>query len=89
MTDSEEFLVLDDEAPKSVPERREQTNSWFERFGASLRGIRGGLVPSVTSLKDDTEISETMLDQPHSVVFDQAENRLHAEKAVLAELFGY
>jgi ornithine carbamoyltransferase len=33
------------------------------------------------------EISEGMLDHPQSVVFDQAENRLHAQKAVLAELF--
>jgi ornithine carbamoyltransferase len=33
------------------------------------------------------EISEGMLDHPRSVVFDQAENRLHAQKAVLAELF--
>jgi ornithine carbamoyltransferase len=34
------------------------------------------------------EITEAVLDGPHSVVFDQAENRLHAQKALLAELFG-
>ncbi len=33
------------------------------------------------------EISEDMLDHPQSIVFDQAENRLHAQKAILAELF--
>ena len=33
------------------------------------------------------EVSEDMLDHPASVVFDQAENRLHAQKAILAELF--
>ena len=33
------------------------------------------------------EIAKGMLDHPHSVVFDQAENRLHAQKAILAELF--
>ena len=33
------------------------------------------------------EISKGMLDHPQSVVFDQAENRLHAQKAILAELF--
>jgi ornithine carbamoyltransferase len=27
-----------------------------------------------------------VIDGPHSVVFDQAENRLHAQKAVLAFL---
>jgi ornithine carbamoyltransferase len=33
------------------------------------------------------EISEGMLDHPRSVVFDQAENRLHGQKAILTELF--
>jgi len=33
------------------------------------------------------EVSEGMLDHPCSAVFDQAENRLHAQKAILAELF--
>ena len=33
------------------------------------------------------EISEGMLDHTSSVVFDQAENRLHAQKAILVELF--
>ena len=33
------------------------------------------------------EISEGMLDHPRSVVFDQAENRLHGQKAILADLF--
>ena len=33
------------------------------------------------------EISEGMLDHASSVVFDQAENRLHAQKAILVELF--
>jgi ornithine carbamoyltransferase len=33
------------------------------------------------------EVSATMLDHPRSVVFDQAENRLHAQKAILDSLF--
>ena len=32
------------------------------------------------------EIAEGLLDLPQSVVFDQAENRLHAQKAVLSEI---
>ncbi len=32
------------------------------------------------------EITDEVIDGPHSVVFDQAENRLHAEKALMAEL---
>jgi len=34
------------------------------------------------------EIAEGLLDVPQSVVFDQAENRLHMQKAILAELLG-
>jgi ornithine carbamoyltransferase len=34
------------------------------------------------------EIAASVMDGPHSVVFDQAENRLHAQKALLAFLLG-
>jgi N-acetylornithine carbamoyltransferase len=30
------------------------------------------------------EVSNSVIDGPHSVVFDEAENRLHAQKAVMA-----
>jgi ornithine carbamoyltransferase len=32
------------------------------------------------------EITDEVMDGPHSVVFDEAENRMHAQKAVLVEL---
>ena len=32
------------------------------------------------------EISSEVLDGVHSIVFDQAENRLHVQKAILAAL---
>jgi len=34
------------------------------------------------------EVAEGILDAPKSVVFDQAENRLHLQKALLAEMLG-
>jgi len=34
------------------------------------------------------EIAEGLLDAPQSVVFDQAENRLHMQKAIMVELIG-
>lgn len=34
------------------------------------------------------EVSEEVIDGPRSVIFDEAENRLHAQKAILATLMG-
>jgi ornithine carbamoyltransferase len=34
------------------------------------------------------EISDEVIDGAHSVVFDQAENRMHIQKAVLIKLLG-
>ena len=34
------------------------------------------------------EITDEVADGPHSVLFPQAHNRLHAQKAILARVFG-
>ena len=34
------------------------------------------------------EVAEGILDGPRSVVFDQAENRMHAQKALLVRMLG-
>jgi ornithine carbamoyltransferase len=34
------------------------------------------------------EVTDEVIDSPVSVVFDQSENRLHTQKALLAMLFG-
>jgi len=34
------------------------------------------------------EVTDGVIDGPHSVVFDEAENRLHAQKAVMALTMG-
>lgn len=36
----------------------------------------------------EIEVSNSVIDGPHSVVFDEAENRLHAQKAVMALTIG-
>ncbi|MBL7033050.1 MAG: ornithine carbamoyltransferase, partial [Candidatus Delongbacteria bacterium] len=34
------------------------------------------------------EITDAVMDGPNSVVFDQAENRLHGQKAIMIKLLG-
>ena len=39
-------------------------------------------------VRRNVEIDDAVLDGPNSVVVDQAENRLHAQRALLLELIG-
>jgi N-acetylornithine carbamoyltransferase len=55
-----------------------------------LRSTRGGkgIVMHCLPVRRNVEIDDAVLDGPNSVVVDQAENRLHAQRALLLELIG-
>jgi ornithine carbamoyltransferase len=36
----------------------------------------------------DEEITDEVIEGPHSIIFDEAENRLHVQKAIMATLMG-
>jgi N-acetylornithine carbamoyltransferase len=75
--------------PEEEAERRAGLRDW--RLTASrLRATRGGrgIVMHCLPVRRNVEIDDEVLDGPNAVVVDQAENRLHAQRALLLELMG-
>ncbi len=58
---------------------------------ARLRSTRGGkgVVMHCFPIRRNSEIDDKILEGPNSAVFDQSENRLHVQRAVLLELIGH
>jgi ornithine carbamoyltransferase len=54
---------------------------------ARTRGGKG-IVLHCLPVRRNVEIDDAVLDGPQSAVYDQAENRLHVQRALLLELIG-
>ncbi|HET7342985.1 MAG TPA: ornithine carbamoyltransferase [Methylomirabilota bacterium] len=71
---------------------REQRREAFARYQISERLVGfakpSALVMHCLPAHRGEEITDAVLDGPQSIVLDQAENRLHAQKAVMFELLG-
>lgn len=74
---------------ESEQQLRREAFAGFRLDEAALDAARpGAIVMHCLPAHRGEEISEQVLEGPRSVVFDEAENRLHAQKAVLALLLG-
>ena len=58
------------------------SGDWFTNTAADCRLMH------CLPVRRNVEIDDAVLDGPNSVVVDQAENRLHAQRALLLELIG-
>ncbi|MGH7308127.1 MAG: ornithine carbamoyltransferase, partial [Candidatus Rokuibacteriota bacterium] len=71
---------------------REQRREVFSRYQVNdtLVGFAKptALVMHCLPAHRGEEITDAVLDGPHSIVLDQAENRLHAQKAIILALLG-
>jgi ornithine carbamoyltransferase len=71
---------------------RERRLEAFSRYQVNERVLgfarRGALVMHCLPAHRGEEITDAVLDGPQSIVLDQAENRLHIQKAVLLTLLG-
>jgi N-acetylornithine carbamoyltransferase len=76
-------------SPEEEAAQRSALRDWRLTAGRvkSTRGGRG-IVMHCLPVRRNVEIDDAVLDGPNSVVVDQAENRLHAQRALLLELVG-
>jgi ornithine carbamoyltransferase len=70
-------------------EEQKQRLQKFQINSALLsRADKGAIVMHCLPAERGHEITDEVMDGPQSVVFDQAENRLHVQKAIMTKLLG-
>jgi ornithine carbamoyltransferase len=88
-----DVLVTDTWVSMGQEEDQSARTGVFEPYAldesALALGRTGAIVLHCLPAYRGKEISASVLDGPQSAVWDEAENRLHAQKALLAYLLGY
>ena len=69
-----------------VEARRGLRNDWIVD-DAKMASSNNGIFMHCLPVRRNVVVADSVIDSPRSVVIDQAENRLHVQKAILARLF--
>lgn len=72
---------------KDVEERAGYRRSWIVDEGKMAR-TREALFMHCLPVRRNVIVTDGVIDSPSSVVIDEAENRLHAQKAIMAKVLG-
>jgi N-acetylornithine carbamoyltransferase len=75
------------DAAADLAERAPHRGRWTVDAG-KMRRTAGGIFMHCLPVRRNVIVSDEVIDSPASVVIDEAENRLHAQKAVMARLLG-
>ena len=79
------WVSMGDEAER---EKRLKTMAPYQVSSALFAGAKSdALFLHCLPAHAGEEVTQEVLDSPRSLIFDEAENRLHAQKAILAKLF--
>jgi ornithine carbamoyltransferase len=70
--------------PEEGKRLQDSYKNWYADEALMALGKDGVIYMHPLPADRDVEVASAVLDGPHSVVFDEAENRLHAQKAVMA-----
>ena len=76
------------EAPPLEVERRRVLKPYRVNTNLMAEAGKDALFMHCLPAHRGDEVTDEVIDGPQSVVFDEAENRLHAQKAILAWVFG-
>lgn len=77
-----------DENLDGMQELFERNKHWICDAKKMTRIKPGGIYMHCLPADRDMEVTDEVIDGPQSVVFDQAENRLHAHKAIMTMIMG-